>query len=188
MHKRPTFDLIGKKVGCWPLTSRPLPHTHSRMRKGWLTSVRTSFSLWTCCSCFSRITSGIFICFSAKKDLLFLSLTRKTRPNVPVPAFKWDERRGSAEILSSLKWKQEDKEEESFSWKKKKCTWNCDRSWMVFCYQNLANKCFLRRQCVKIEDICIIAYLRSSGICVPVFRKVCNVWLSLNNVVDVACK
>lgn len=59
--------------------------THSRMRKGWLTSVSTSFSLWTCCSCFSRITSGIFICFRAKKALLFLSLTRKTRPNVPVP-------------------------------------------------------------------------------------------------------
>lgn len=70
------------------LTSKPLARTHSRMRKGWLTSVRTSFSLWTCCSCFSRITSGIFICFSAKKDLLFLSLTKKTRPNVPVPVFK----------------------------------------------------------------------------------------------------
>lgn len=46
---------VGKKWG----------GTHSRIMKGWVTSVSTSFSLWTCCSCFSRMTSGIFICFRA---------------------------------------------------------------------------------------------------------------------------
>lgn len=55
-------------------------------RNGWLTSFSTDFSLCTCCSCFSRMTSGMLITFRAKKCLAVLSLTSCTRPNVPVPA------------------------------------------------------------------------------------------------------
>lgn len=64
---------------------RPWGGTHSLTRNGWLTSFSTDFSLCTCCSCFSRMTSGILITFRAKKCLAVLSLTSCTRPNVPVP-------------------------------------------------------------------------------------------------------
>lgn len=60
--------------------------THSLTRNGWLTSFRTDFSLWTCCSCFSRMTSGMLMTFSAKKCFAVFSLTSCTRPKVPVPA------------------------------------------------------------------------------------------------------
>lgn len=60
--------------------------THSLTRKGWLTSCSTDFSLCTCCSCFSRMTSGMLITLSAKKRLAVFSRTSCTRPNVPVPA------------------------------------------------------------------------------------------------------
>ena len=64
----------------------PEPRTHSLTRKGWLTSFSTDFSLWTCCSCFRRMMSGMVITFRAKKCLLVFSWTSCTRPNVPVPA------------------------------------------------------------------------------------------------------
>lgn len=78
--------------------------THRRMRKGWMISVSTSFSLWTCCSCFSRITSEIFICFRAKKALLFLSLTRKTRPKVPVPEEQGEDTEEVKTAIISIRW------------------------------------------------------------------------------------
>jgi len=66
---------------------------------GWLTSVRISFSFLMCSTCFSLTTSDFFMIFSAKKQLAGWSMsleprclrsasasTRRTRPNVPVPA------------------------------------------------------------------------------------------------------
>ena len=53
--------------------------------KGCLTINRIAFSLLTCSTCFSRITSAIGRIFSAKYSLVGRCRTRTTRPNVPVP-------------------------------------------------------------------------------------------------------
>ena len=47
---------------------------------------RMDFSLLTCSTCLSRITSEIVMIFRAKNCLVGMSLERTTLPNVPVPA------------------------------------------------------------------------------------------------------
>ena len=61
--------------------------THILTTKGWLTLRRMLFSFWTCCTCFSRMTSAMAKIFSAQYSRVLFSRHSTTRPNVPVPIF-----------------------------------------------------------------------------------------------------
>lgn len=67
------------------LSISPCPATHTLTMKGWEMEERICFSLLTCSTCFSLMTSLIVMIFRAKKFLLGRCLVRTTRPNVPVP-------------------------------------------------------------------------------------------------------
>ena len=71
--------------------SATLTHTHKHHCTHILTmngcdiDARMDFSLLTCSTCFSRITSAIVIIFKAKNARVGRSRANTTRPNVPVP-------------------------------------------------------------------------------------------------------
>ena len=59
--------------------------THMLTMKGCRIEARMDFSLLTCSTCLSRITSEMVIILSAKNCLVGMSRASTTRPNVPVP-------------------------------------------------------------------------------------------------------
>ena len=61
--------------------------------KGCDIDARMDFSLFTCSTCLSRMTSEMVMIFRAKNCLVGISRARTTLPNVPVPVGKREERR-----------------------------------------------------------------------------------------------
>ena len=59
--------------------------THMLTMKGCRIEARMDFSLLTCSTCLSRITSEMVMILSAKNCLVGMSRASTTRPNVPVP-------------------------------------------------------------------------------------------------------
>ena len=59
--------------------------THMLTMKGCRIEARMDFSLLTCSTCLSRITSEMVMILRAKNCLVGMSRASTTRPNVPVP-------------------------------------------------------------------------------------------------------
>ena len=65
--------------------ARGTTHSYMFTMKGCDMEASIDFSLLTCSTCRSRMTSEIVIILRAKNCLVGMSLVRTTRPNVPVP-------------------------------------------------------------------------------------------------------
>ena len=61
--------------------------THMLTMKGCRIEARMDFSLLTCSTCLSRITSEMVMILRAKNCLVGMSRASTTRPNVPVPEY-----------------------------------------------------------------------------------------------------
>ena len=79
------FLLISSFTCMNSIHSRTYPLAHMLTMNGCDIDVRIVFSLLTCSTCLSRITSDMVIILRAKNCLVGMSRASTTLPNVPVP-------------------------------------------------------------------------------------------------------